>query len=421
MTVLSSSITNEHGSARAVFPDGAGRRAELSTEVKLLLAAATPSSRQALSVWESLQPGLRLDWDRFLREIDRHGMWPLFGHWLDSFPCAKAPAGVRDESRRRRQQLALRNLRLTGELRELLESMMTRGVEAIPVKGPTLAMLAFDDVTRRQFCDLDLLVTESELALCAALIVERGYRPISPVESVRDATFRRVTNVLEFIHPEKGYFVELHWRLSADLLPLDLSAARRERRLVETFPGGKRMPTFAPEPLLLYLSIHAAKHCWSKLNWAADIAWLVERRPDLDWDYLFTLARQQRSLRPLKLALALSRDWLGVSLPEAVNRAIDADRAAAELAARVVSWWALPEEQAPSPENRRWERSRFFFEIQGDWVNRGRYLVHLLFAPNRCDWNFVRLPARWTGLYLVLRPLRLLLIFLLPSRFGTTR
>jgi hypothetical protein len=302
-----------------------------------------------------------------------------------------------------------------------LELFKTVGIEAIPVKGPTLAMLGFGDVARRQFCDLDLLVAESEAAPCAELMVERGYRPNSPLESILDATFRRVTNVLEFIHPEKRIFVELHWRLSADLLPLDLSMARQERRLVETFPGGKRIPTFAPEPLMVYLSIHAAKHCWSKLNWVADIAWLIERRPDLDWTYLFMLARQQRCLRPLRLALVLARDWLGVTLPEAVDRMIDADRSIAELGGRVVSWWTLPEQEAPSPENGRWERSRFFFEIQDDWVSRRRYLAHLLFVPNLRDWKFVRLPVRWTALYLALRPLRFLLSLLLPSRSEITR
>jgi hypothetical protein len=336
-------------------------------------------------------------------------MWPLLISGVSHFPSVQIPEAVRAELQLHQQKLAVQNLKLTGELWMLLQLFRDHDIEAVPVKGPTLSMLAFNDVAGRQFCDLDLLITERDLARCATLLLERGYRTWTPMESVHDSTFLRITNVLEFLHPEKGHLVELHWRLSEVLLPLDLSEAWRERRLVETSPGGKRMLTFAPEPLLLYLSVHAAKHCWAKLHWAADIAWLIQRHPHFDWAYLMTLARQERCWRALKLALALARDRLDVTLPDEISRELNGDRGIKTLADRVVYWWTLPAQKAPAPENKRWERSRFFLEIQDDWKVGCRYLARLLFAPNLNDWRFVRLPDRWIVLYPALRPLRFLL------------
>lgn len=380
-----------------------------SFEFQLLLAAASSSSDQPLAVWKSLETEPRLDWNRLLGGARRHGMWPLLVRCLSCFPSTQIPAAVRTELQLQQQQIAVQNLHLTGELWTLLQLFLACGIEAVPVKGPTLSMLAFSDVAGRQFCDLDLLIAEQDLARCATLLLERGYRTWAPVESMRDSTFLRITNVLEFSHPEKGHHVELHWRLSVVLLPIDLSEAWRERRLVETSPGGKRISTFAPEPLLVYLSVHAAKHCWLRLNWAADIAWLIQRHPHLDWTYLMRLARRERCWRAVKLALVLARDWLDVALPDEVIRELNGDRTTFALAKRVSYWWTLPAQKVPDEGKKRWERTRFFFEIQDSWKERYRYLARLLFTPNLNDWRFVRLPVRWIGLYLALRPLRFLL------------
>jgi hypothetical protein len=314
------------------------------------------------------------------------------------------------------QSTTFDNLRLTGELWEVIELFAAHDIEVVPVKGPTLALLAFDDLGRRQFADLDLLVKDADLAQAAELLVVRGYRPWIPLDAVYDETFRRITNVLEFSHPEKGYLVEVHWKLSVGLLPLDLSRAWQERRLTPTFPGGKRIHTFAPEPLLVYLCVHAAKHCWPRLSWAADIAWLIQRQPDFDWVYMLSLAREEHCRRTVNLGLRLASDLLGAELPPSVKVEIEADRTGKKLADRVVYWWTLPEDEAPGPESGRLARSRFFYEIQDDLQSRMRYFGRLLLAPNLGDWKFVRLPVNLIYWYALLRPVRFLLSLLTYKR-----
>ena len=154
------------------------------------------------------------------------------------------------------------------------------------------------------------------------------------------------------------------------------------------------MYTFAPEPLLVYLCVHAAKHCWSQLNWAADIAWLIQQQAAFDWQYTLTLARKQHCLRTVRLGLLLASDLLGTELPPKVKAELEADGVVKKLAQRVAYWWTLPAAEAPGPEGGRLERSRFFFAIQDDWPSRVRYFCRLLLAPNLNDWKFVRLPVK---------------------------
>lgn len=381
---------------------------ELSKQLRCLIEAAKPAPEATPSWQPTFLSWSRTDWAELFVFADRHGMAPLVYRYLEGAPQTQIPEAVKSELLTQRRRQSLRNLHLTGELWTLQELFLEQGAEVISVKGPTLAALVFGDVTNRQFVDLDLLVDDRDLAVCAEILLRRGYRSACPVESIHHATFRRITNVLEFYHREKGFTVELHWRLSVDFLKLDLSSAWTERRLVYAFPAGKPILTFALEPLALYLSVHAAKHCWLKLNWAADIAWLIQSKPNLDWDYLFSLARQQHCERVLKIALVLARDWLEAPLPISVGRLLDQDQSLATIARRIVSWWTLPDTQAPGPISARWTRSRYFFDIQDEWRSRWLYLVRLLLAPNLTDWKFIQLSPRWAGAYAALRPIRFL-------------
>jgi hypothetical protein len=389
-------------------------KGEPTLERSLLLQAAAVRRMDSSEpqAWLSSLTPKELDWNKLLEEAQRHGLIPLLSQFLIGNYSNTVPADLLNTLEQLQQNVTFANLRLTGELWEVIELFAKHGIEAVPVKGPTLALLAFDDLRMRQFADLDLLVRETDLAKVAELLVARGYQPWVPLDAVYDETFRRITNVLEFSHSEKGYLVEVHWKLSVDLLPLDLSQAWRERRLTPTFPGGKRIHTFAPEPLLVYLCVHAAKHCWPRLSWAADIAWLIQRQPNFDWEYALTLARKEHCRRTVNLGLMLASDLLGAELPPSVKAEVEADPTGKELAERVVSWWALPEDEAPGPESGLLERSRFFYDIQDDMPSRLRYFGRLLLAPNLGDWKFVRLPVNFIYCYALLRPIRFLLSLL---------
>lgn len=384
-----------------------------SPETELLLAAASVADPQLSRELAPILLTQAPDWDALLHKADRHRLKPLLCRFLESVLPLAVPPNVLSALRQTRQDNTQYNLHLTGELWSLLELFSAQGIEALPIKGPTLAMLAFDDLAGREFLDLDLLIAEQDLPRIAELLVARGYHPWIQLEAVYDETFRRITNVLEFLHSEKCILVEVHWKLSVGLLPLDLSEAWRERRLVQTSPGGKRMHTFAPEPLLVYLCVHAAKHCWSRLNWAADIAWLLKRQTAFDWEYVLTLARQQRCSRTLRLGLFLANNLLAAQLPPKVKAELEADGVVKKLAHRVVYWWTLPAAEAPGPNSGLVERNRFFFAMQDDWRRRLCYLSRLLLAPNLNDWKFVRLPVKLIYLYVLLRPVRFLLSLLI--------
>src|SRR5438128_11589161 len=79
--------------------------------------------------------------------------------------------------------------------------------------------------------------------------------------------------------------------------------------------AGRRVHTLAPEPLLLFLCSHGAKHMFERLGWICDIARFLMVTPDLAWPAVVTQARRARALRQVSLGVRLAADLLGAPSP----------------------------------------------------------------------------------------------------------
>ena len=67
------------------------------------------------------------------------------------------------------------NSALFEELARLVDALAKHGIDAIPFKGPLLAIQAFGDLGLREFRDLDFLVRDEDLAKTIATLHSLGY------------------------------------------------------------------------------------------------------------------------------------------------------------------------------------------------------------------------------------------------------
>lgn len=370
--------------------------ANLSPEFRCLLLVARPQSAGP--------PPEGLDWAVLLSLARRHGLWPLLWRWVETLPVEAVPAAIRAELQRAQPQLALRNLRLTGELWTLLRLFAAHGIAAIPVKGPTLAMLAYGDVAGREFGDLDLLVARQDVARASTLLQQQGYELALDWAATHDPRFLDVTYDLEFVQRSKGVMVELHWALLPAYLGFDFDLRHMRQRLVTVRPGGKPMPTFAAADLLVYLSAHAAKHLWHSLKSVADLAWLIHSQAEWDWERILAEARSRRLDRVVLLGLVLVNELLGVSIPHEILTRAWAQPGFRNLIEQTVVNLTAPAGSAGG----MWRQFRYFYHLQPGWQARVRYGIQLIASPNVGDWEFWPLSRPWQWLYFLVRPVRLL-------------
>jgi hypothetical protein len=139
------------------------------------------------------------------------------------------------------------------------------------------------------------------------------------------------------------------------------------------------------------------------LIWVCDIARIVGRNGDLNWDLIQERARELGIERMLRVTLLLASPMLGVELPVALRRDLLADTAAQSLAKEIGEGIALgvthPVESAGY--------FRLMMRLRERRRDRMRFLNRLIFTPGPGEWSAIQLPAPLFPLYRVVRLSRL--------------
>ena len=165
---------------------------------------------------------------------------------------------------------------------------------------------------------------------------------------------------------------------------------------------GEKIPHFPPEKVLLLLCAHGANHVWIRLSWLCDLAELIRAQPDLDWDQIWSWAREFRSERMLAIGLILAHDVLGASAPWAVLQSAQSDRTARLLATQVATRFAFTDDRWLGPL----EEPFFHLRMRERLWDSVRYCFFMA-SPTVKDWTCLPLPGPLSFLYYLVRPVRL--------------
>lgn len=384
--------------SNAVDNGSAGRRAEI--ELMLTCARARLDASQTKRIQELVSE--QLDWDYQLQLADRHGMQPLL-HWHLNAVCPEAiPETQRQHLRSAFQRVSALNIVLTHELQKLLALFTANNVQAVPYKGPALALQLYGNVALRQFSDLDILVHPRDVLRARDLLLTEGYSPLPPLTDGQQAVLLRTQCNLPFTRDRKRMIVELHWTVSAPNFARPFETDDFWGRLVDGRLETTNIKLPATEDLLLALCIHGSKHLWERLAWIADIAGLIESRTELNWNELVNRARSTGSERMLFLGLRLASDLLNADVPAEVKAAEESDLAVGVLAQDVVQDLFAPK-LTPSGMS-----GYFFFQLKARRRLRDKFkYVHFAITPTEEDLVRLKLPFALSFIYYLVRPIRL--------------
>jgi hypothetical protein len=171
----------------------------------------------------------------------------------------------------------------------------------------------------------------------------------------------------------------------------------------DTSADPSNLPCLAPEDSLLALSLHAAKHLWTRLIWVADIAESLGA-PNLDLPLVIKRAHAAGITRILGVSFWLANHLLSAQIPAAVRQVIDADSAIPHLghacADRLARGATYDFESA--------EYFRQTGQLRERPRDRWRYLCRLIWTPGPGDVEAVTLPGFMFPLYHGVRGARLL-------------
>lgn len=369
-------------------------------ELELLLhcARAVVEPQRAERIRELATDGL--NWTRLWQLAQRNGLAPLLYFHLNQTGAAQIPNEQLEFLRDYFQKNSAFSLMLTGELRRLLKSFNENGLEAVPYKGPAIAQKLYGNLALRQFCDLDILVRESDVWKASELIAAQGFVPHFQIPETKRAAFVRLSYVQLFRRDEGRTLVELHWGIAPRFFGVRFAAGSFWQGLETMSLQGTTILTPGAEDLLLMLCVHGAKDCWEKLEWVGSIAELLRREPEFDWVRLFAKARQMRCQRMLSFGLLLAHGLFTVPLPA---QAAAQSRELRKLAQQVTQNFSSPE----PPSQAFTSRLRFHLRLKDNFAEQVRHCLRLALTTTPVDWSTMSLPEPLSFAYPLLRAVRL--------------
>ena len=305
---------------------------------------------------------------------------------------------------------------MNAELLRIMELLEANSIEALAFKGPTLAQMAYGNITLRQYLDLDILVREDDAFRAGKLMSENGHVPVLPLTILSSKTCLHTAKEFSLVNADTSTHTELHWRLFKRKYNISVLSGTMEKKYQRVTINGKEIPTLRNEPLLVYLCLHGAKHTFERIEWICDIDRMV-RSSDIDWEETIAIADRSNSKRSFYLGLSLAHNLFSAKLPENIMQSI--------ASKDIIALEAMTLKQLSERNDAKnvFEKRKDTFFYQSRLFDRRSDMLHFYFSTffkiSAYDCEAFILPEKLKFLYIILRPVRLVSKYI--KRFFITR
>lgn len=348
---------------------GADSLSEFSPESRLILALVRPPSHGGPETETVTDIIGRVDPERFRESAMAQGAMAVVHHALQGY----RDIGLKSVLEHDYRANAARNALLSRTLLVVLSALEAQGIDAVPFKGPTLAVRAYGGLSERQFSDLDILIPRNAALSAFRLMDALGFRRETVHEN--ESAYIRTHNHSKFVHHDDGTLVELHWVFAPPWFSFPLSESQVLRD-AEHYPfqgASTRQPPSAQ--LLRILVGHGSKHCWSKLGWLVDVDRLLSAEGgQIDWARLLHGVERAGGARQLLLALGLCHVVLGTRLVAPVLACMNRQRSLSRLRQaafdNLIRSMNRPGERSPWGAIRYRERVLFHLSSRERWRDK---------------------------------------------------
>jgi len=372
-------------------------------EQELLLCCARTNATPRVVARLCELAGSEVDWEYLFLLARRHAVVPLLYLQLERHASDFVPHEHLQQLKKHHLENSARNTVLTAELCRLLALFADAGVEAIPYKGPVLALFAYGNLALRRFVDLDVIVKKPDVLKAREILLAEDYSPAKSLSLRQQELLLRTQHNMQFSRENHRLIVELHWEVAPHLFASSVNAETLWRDLVTVNINGAEVKTLSADDLLFSLCVHGSRHLWERLSWICDVAELISRR-SFDWPKLLERAANADNERMFLLGLFLAEKLLDAPLPAEVKRRCDSDERLRALAENVVEHLFNGTTHVPATSR---EIFKYNLRVRKTLTARARYVVHML-RPTDSDLGTRSLPSSLSFAYYLIRPFRLL-------------
>ena len=343
-----------------------------------------------------------INWDELFATAQAHGLLPLLHKHLTSAAADLIPNHFLSRLKRESVANSQNVLHLIAKQLRVYKLFKENNIPVALFKGPLLAQMAYGEISLRQAGDIDVLINREHFHQARTLLESLGYEMSPRLTAAQLASHLSNHCEVQFMRDEWFTVVDLHWDLAPRSFVFNLHADDVMSRLQPVMLAGTTVETFSAEDLVLYLSMHGAKHLWRRLEWIASLAETLRATPNLNWKLLVQLAEQAHATRILALGLRLAEKFSDVTIPSGVPAQVDADFSMERMSKQVREQLFSTFGYAASTETNLYN-VRIMDRKRDALVST----LRAIFVPTLPDWQALALPAPLHSLYYAFRPLRL--------------
>ena len=206
---------------------------QVQRESRVIALLCADERRLTCCVAAARARGDEIDWEYLFLLARRHSIVPLA---LPSTRATRIGSRTADTSSAKLKKHYLensaRNTVLTAELCRLITCFADAGIEAIPYKGPVLALFAYGNLALRRFVDLDVIVKKSDVLKAREILLDEGYTPSKSLSLSQQELLLRTQHNMQFSRDNHRLIVELHWEVAPHLFASTVNGERLWQNLV---------------------------------------------------------------------------------------------------------------------------------------------------------------------------------------------
>lgn len=216
-----------------------------------------------------------IDWNYFLQLAMHHRIYPLVYLKLKEVASELTPSHVLQALQIEYKKNTFQMLHLSGEMERVSKLFTENKIRSLFLKGPVVAHDLYGDISLRTSKDLDILIQKNEIEKAEELLLKHGYT--NTQETITQSDKKGRNYHITYFHTHKKIEIELHWRLHPYPIKQPTFNELWERKRNSNFTS---YPVFflGREDLLLYLSVHGARHGWFRLRWLKDINQILKQQ-----------------------------------------------------------------------------------------------------------------------------------------------
>ena len=378
---------------------------KLNNELQFLIACCqTTPTKNDINIIQTYLNTEGLDQNALIALANQHGVLPLVYKTLKSLfedtsprslSLSKCNPQLLPKLKAHYQSIAQRNMLMSAELIRIMQLLEDNNIEALSFKGPTLAQLAYGDITLRQFVDLDILIHKKDIYKIDTLLQTESYERLFTLTSSQEEIWINHAHDMGLIHKQKGVHFEIHWSFLDEDYPMQVNLEYFWKETKDITLNRLSIPTFSNENLLYYLCIHGSKHLWERIEWVKDIDLLI-RHHDIDWKKVVKNIEGTGFEKMVYLGLYLSTTLFQTPLPTDIQKEITNFLQMGELSTFIFKSWSI--------QKSTFQRTSTMLKLFPTIKIQILYLYKTIFKPSLNEYYFINLPKKFYLGYYLVRP-----------------